>query len=722
MRSHDTRTNFTAPPIEQYKVLWNPLASLEIEDDEEIEADLGEIREICSFARQIREEFGVQSSYTEAHVRGMEVGDDRVDNSSSPFPLSLSLAVQEKVVCMKTSRADTFISSRYWNFCEVSNAAPTTPDGSFDMARKLGDFSNLEFTDAPVMRIIIDCSKSDNSHSSTSNGKASMLGSRLSTPRSSVRSTLMLASLLQDGCLNTMRSTDPKYLPRILGGSGVRPLYDNYLNLFLYLRAYRGGGYDRLYGSATQELIECLRQLDRGQSVHPGLCFKLRDKQEYLFGTYANIVLIAPEVLRQSGEMPLPLYNAVGAENRYQAYENRLIRTRHVVGRTDAEREWDRTQRIREILRTELSALESTARAKERSKAKRRGFELSLNANAQLKRLLDKRGSLLDVQELIGSGWRPVTTGATAFTLRDALWIFDGCRSEIYSAADLIRTEDIFLRSEVSTDESFRVGGIHLYPVVGAQIRPTTTRSTIGLYQINQSMLEWSEDLVQRLIGIREAQGVLTTNDLATEFERNREWVNDDTALIGQCLRETATCSQEQAVVLVSSDRRLGNQMANQANVQVVRIEPLSLIVQRPRERYDHMTTWSRHEVRELLGGYHQEKFSHGDFYIYVDTGSLAAWAAKIRIHTDSDGVSEIRQRRTLTSGINPEGKRYSRYLLERVKRERADYEVHRPIRHARTYKVDKPVSSVYAGRYPNRHRHSVTGLSSSSGGVIWEQ
>jgi len=77
----------------------------------------------------------------------MEVGDDRKDQSRSSSKLAAGLAVQEDVVMMSTSKEDTVISTRLYNFCEVTSFVPCAPEQSFDYARKVNDFQNLGFND-----------------------------------------------------------------------------------------------------------------------------------------------------------------------------------------------------------------------------------------------------------------------------------------------------------------------------------------------------------------------------------------------------------------------------------------------------------------------------------------------------------------------------------------------------------------------------------------------
>jgi hypothetical protein len=685
---------------------------LEFLDDEEpakVHGNPDELSEIIRESDSILTKYGFRKTSKPAKMQGMEVGDDRVDViCNNPRPLAIALCVQERVVGMKTSWKDTFISKDLWNFCEVSSVMPSMPDGSFDMARKTGKFYNLEFTDVLPLRIILDVTKSDNSHSSSSVGKAAMLGNRLSTPRTELRSRLMLGSLLQDAHLRTVRSTDPKYAPRIMGGSGVRALYDNFRNIYLYIRAYRGGDYERLYGTATQELRDCLRSLERGQSATPYLNYRLRDRQEYLHGTFAEYVLLPPEVPRTpGGSSPMPLYEDMGGENRFKAFENRLLRSRLIIGKADAEREWERTTRIQNILREGNSVPEDASERKERSLERRKKFDLALNANAQFKRLLDRKANWSTVESLIAQGWKPIQSGTTAFSLLDARWIFDGCRSETYNVEDLTKSETMFVRDEVSVEESFKVKDIPLLPITRRGILAQRTVSKVGLYQINNSMLEWCNDLVTRLKSVRDEYGRILPNDLLREFNSNREWVNDDTGIIAQAIADYGVRNHSAIAILVSSDRRLMNQLANQANIRVLRVDPKSFVLHRPKETYSSDTVWTVAEVAPLFG-YLSDRVAK-ESKIYIDYGSLAASVANLETDVDSHGRRKIYLRAVGSYTRPDEGKRTITYDLIEQEVGQLIYEDKRPVYKPHRARVDRPVHGTisWEGEVPPLPRRS---------------
>jgi len=229
---------------------WNPLDFL-IQDDEVPYLSISEIYGLGRSTARIATEQSVPLLGRGDKVIGREVGDDRVDAALTPDPLCATLVAQEEVIHMITSPEDTSIRKKSWNFCEVTSGPLTDPSQGYDFIRKTGDFSNLGYNDSVILRIILDVQKGDGEeHSSTQPGKMSMLGSRLASPRRENRGLWMIASIFQDSMLSTHKASEPKYLPPVMGGTGVTALFDNSENVFLYVLAYKGGSYRRIYATA----------------------------------------------------------------------------------------------------------------------------------------------------------------------------------------------------------------------------------------------------------------------------------------------------------------------------------------------------------------------------------------------------------------------------------------------------------------------------------------
>jgi len=648
-------------------ISWNPIDSLPPKEANSLEVSIYELGGIFRSATHICEEYGVPESIRTENcpVLGMEVGDDRVDLCRDPFRLALGLICQEQVLHMQTSWEDTCISNSVWNFCEITSGIPADIVETFDYCRKNNGFEDLGFVDCPPLRIILDVSKGDGSHSSTSSGKAAMLGTRMRTPRASILRVLHLASFIQDGMLRTSMSSDPKYLPRIMGGSGVRPLFDNPENLYLYTLAYKGGRCNRIYGSATRELQECLRHLNEGKATMPVLCKMLSDKQEYLHGTYSNMIFAPTFAFKDEGmeTLPHPLIESTGGANRFNATLNRLVRTKHLVTRSVALREWQFTKTIRARLLSKISTSRLESEANGRKTELRKKFGFALSANTAFANLLARRANWQDVESLLRSDKHyTITTGSKEFTYYDAQWIASGAKYEDFDIEDLTITEDLHAREDVSEEQTFKVGGLTLRPIVGNRITNQRTTTRVGLYEINKSMEDWAENLYGRILEHREEGKSIPRDVLLTEINKDPEWVNDDTALIEQCLHDTQSLHQRSArVVLVSADKRLANQMSNTCNVQVERLSPITYIMYAIEQGLDPIH--DREQVSSLVKGkIPKRERSDPVRQVYVDTGSLAHYLSNMEEVCDASG-REIFRREVIDKG-SYNGTRWSKYVM----------------------------------------------------------
>jgi hypothetical protein len=229
---------------------------------------------------------------------------------------------------------------------------------------------------------------------------------------------------------------------------------------------------------------------------------------------------------------------------------------------------------------------------------------------------------------------------------------------------DLTTSEDMFVREEVSTEESFKVPGIPLSPIVGDRIHRERTKARVGLYQINSTMEEWAEDLTTRLINRAEEVGrPLPVDALLEECHADPEWVNDDSHLIKAAIDIVAgeNLDIHKCILLVSSDKRLANQMANQANTYVYRLSPADFV------RYCHHVgknpqSFSDDDLRTLENRCIKYTRSRDRPHVLIDTGSLAAAMAPL----EEVGPNLV-IRKTLKTGII-EGKRTSTYVLIETK------------------------------------------------------
>jgi hypothetical protein len=602
-----------------------------------------------------------------ATLIGMEVGDDRIDISDCPFALALAIYCQERVLRFETSWKDTGISKDKWNFCEVTSIVPTSLQGGITTAKK-STFDNIQFIDTPPLRIIIDVQKGDRSHSSSANGKAQMLGSRTKNARTNCKPVLEAANWFQDSLLNTCKSSDPKYLPAVLGGSGCPPLWGDWRNTYLYLKAFRGGTYQRIYGSAINELRHCVDRLDSNRVTQPAICSHLRRKQDYLHATYASNVFVPRQAIKEGLDANdvRPLYRAVGGNALLQGVENRLIQAGKILTRSKAEAEIT----IRDGVNYTLFGYQRVTVVRENQRIAnslaRRAYDGALSANAALQRLLLRNANESDFLKLTrDENFIVAGFGQTELTKVDAEWISLGGKGEAFTIEDLTFSEDMYSYDEVSLTKSLRVGGIPLTPRFANSIVQTRrTVPAVGLWQITEEKSDWADRIHRELLRLRDDVSNPSYQDVFPIYYENREWVADDSLLVRRAT-DIASSLTKATLLLVSSDKRLGRRMARTTGMHVARVEPAMVILNNPSKVWCSQTSIT---VGEALG----TNIEHNNVLVgfppvyhevFIDTGSLEATALQL-----ASDPSLVKQNRIplfvstlVDTGINRENLRYQR-------------------------------------------------------------
>lgn len=637
---------------------------------------------------------------TNDKIIGREVGDDRVDMTGNPLIASCVLAAQEEIG-MCTSNKDTAITTDWWNFCEVTSVIPTSTENLFHKCRKRGKFETLEFIDVPAIRTVIDTSKVERIHSTSSIGKSAMLGSKIKSSNGTCNAYLQVANLLQDGNLRSTDMTEPKYLPSVLGGCNCPDIYRDPYNTYLYMKSYKGGGYDRLYGTATQEIIEAIRLSENGTPTVPLIARGLRGDHETFYATMRNKVFIPPSSLandEKEAALPAPVYEAGGGRNEIVATESRLIATRKLVTRTQAKVLHDRMIRINKYTLSHADIRGCEESEKARKGRLRACFYGALRGNSAFINLANRKGCEGDVTKLMKQGFKVCVTGQPEFKYEHAVWLSSGGKGDFLTLNDLPQSEDMFLRKEVSGDESLKVSGIKLH-VEGQSSRITQTTTTqVGMYQINESMREWADRLEAQLEHFPNRP--VPRWDVLNLYHENREWVNDDTLLVGKCIIDCNGRDHNTIVALVSRDKRLGNQMARSANVKVLLVDPRSAFICLKERKWNANT---QVDPEELYGKiFETDKVTKNlrtPYKVYLDTGSILASLS------DVEEQGRALERRVVVkehiSSRNQDGIRTETYDL-----------VSKPAESYVRYRVIKPETS--RNRAP-RKSHAYSGSSQSS-------
>lgn len=609
--------------------LWDPLELVPEETHDLKQFEISELFQetLSEDLRQLSE-----SIHTATKVTGMEVGDDRVDLSYNPRTLFLELFFQESVFMMKTSKEDTSITKTTWNFCETTGMLPAAKEQSFHYSRKTGNFDNLSFIDCPPLRIILDTRKGERSHSNSSVGKSSMLGSRVYACRTELRDALDISSFLQDGNLSTAKMPDPKYLPKVMGGCGNVSPFRNSVNTYLYVKSYKGGTYERVYGTATNELIDCIYLNEIGQPAEPVFSTRLRDKQEYLHGTYEEKVFV-PDVRpikSEYWEVPEPIYKAAGTSIGISSVENRLIRAKQLVTRSVAREVVQQTDRLLQAIKGVYSINSLNLITKRKSWEIRQEYENALQANSAFQRLLSRCSNDYDVSKLLSERFfRTITSGRLHFTLQDAEWLDRGGKGRFLTIHDLRTSEDMYVLDEISVEETFRVGGIPLRVRLNNNVKETYTRARIGLYEISKTQEQWAAEVTQKLLQAEDGHRPLQSGTISKIFQENLDWVNDDSMLIHRCIVDNENRPKESTfVILVSSDRKLAKQMARASNQLVLRYDPSDVITRLEERVWSAESKISIQEIMEIDWQIRELNFPK-DPNIYIDSGSLMSHAVQ---------------------------------------------------------------------------------------------
>jgi len=440
-----------------------------------------------------------------------------------------------------------------------------------------------------------------------------------------------LASHFQDGCLRTIRSEEPKYLPRVLGGSGCPIIFGNSENLYLYMVSYKGGGYSRLYGTAIEEARKGLLDLESERSPNIFLCQRLRDKQEYYYGTYASEVMIPKEM-----SVGVPIYEASTTSNAIHSVENRLVRSKLLVGEKNARIERAREIKLREALIGSRNFAYLNLRERQLSQLKRRDYLGALFANTAFKNLIDRTANGSETLQLLETGsFIKISCGVLDMTLQQCKWLVDqGGRSENFRIEDLYYAENMYIREEVSIEESLKVPNIELSIPQKTGEWKVKTSSKVGLYEISQSMLEWGESHVSKLKEIRgENPGKpLNIGRVAKSFATDLEWVNDDSFIVESIMRDTVDLNANHTVAIVTLDRKLCLRACRSCGVTIIQLDPEAVIKELSLDIINSET-----KISELLINDLASKFNYYLRYgpilkVYLDLGSLASVASNMEV------------------------------------------------------------------------------------------
>jgi hypothetical protein len=681
------------PYYEEVEMCWNPLDYYRSPEEDMYDIDEEDIYTLYEDVEDYSKELGINFPWERELVSkdtipfGMEVGDDRVSASRTPLPLIMEVVVQERIFHMKTSWKDTCLSPHHWNFCEVTSIVPRYIEGSLNVCRKTG-FDNIEFVDAPVMRLIGDYQKASRDHSSSAVGKASLLAKKIRNCRSSCRTRLQLSNWIQDGCLRTNQSTEPKYLPWILGGSGATPVYEYWGNTFLYMLCYKHGTYTRVYATAIQELRDAVDDIAQNKRFnYPILSERLRQKQEYLHYTYDNLVLVPqrdivslPEQIDRPGKEIIPVYQANQPDNYTQGVVKRLISTREVLDRKQAELEIEYSNKLAVYLFGTRNFRDNEKIRKQLSLQKRERYEYALRGNSAAQRLLDRVATGNEPQQLIKEGWIVSTSGQRDLWLDQIRWVCEGMYDidHVYTAEDIPKNFELYLSEELTLSNTMRVPNVPIITRTKQGIIARTTKAKFGLYMVPDQEIAWSRQVVLELRRLRDLyHRPPNNNDILRIVSNTREYISDDSVIVK--LVTEAVKENVRSLVIFTNDRKLVQYIAWRfPATTVIRMLPriLWFALRRNSIPSDRDATEFLYDYRKRFSDVHTPP-TRG----FVDSGSYSEFLSTLQ----ADETFEKLERTVfLRAGIDLFGERWkhssivTRTYIDSVKYEVIDRSNHR--------------------------------------------
>jgi hypothetical protein len=219
--------------------------------------------------RILRYGFNVSEKRRTVHTISAEVGDDEIDVNDNIIYTGL-LPVFHQKLGMQVSEEDTSISSRYANFTEDLVILPDSYYQTYHNARNRNDFRDMSYIDICKIRLAIDIRPMRMNHSSTNDGKASMVGRRQAwIPPGRQRARYDVFSLFQDIHLGLMRDKKFAYIPESLGGYGKRAPFSYSPNVERFIKSFRQGTHARLVRSIIQRCIGWYKSFSDGKNPGP---------------------------------------------------------------------------------------------------------------------------------------------------------------------------------------------------------------------------------------------------------------------------------------------------------------------------------------------------------------------------------------------------------------------------------------------------------------------
>jgi hypothetical protein len=303
----------------------------------------------------------------------------------------------------------------------------------------------------------------------------------------------------------------------------------------------------------------------------------------------------------------------------------------------------------------------------------RQNFDGALAANTALARMLERRANDTDERKMMESSFfRFSRSGERDFNYAHAKWITDGAKSNTYDLRDLRKPEDMFVRSEVSTEENMKVSGIERIWVRKGKLVLTETTSSVGLWRVSKSMYQHAEETLGILKTVRDESDLptLTRSQVMDVYYDRRTNDADDGHIIYKALKDTAATAVASGIlILISTDRQLAKVMAKQTGKGIVRLSPSALIPKFGVDAEKQITAMDGNPqyFAKVVGFSKDTRVNLQQVLsVYVDTGSLQSALTHYVVEKlpARKPVETIYQRRVIEVGTDSDGHRFEKVGL----------------------------------------------------------
>lgn len=196
-------------------------------------------------------------------------GDDGTAVALNPAIHAVKLCAMEHLMKFQVSEKDTAIMHRLSMYAQEMGLMPDNDDQTYESIRKRAEPGPNPFLDVGKVSLALNCKPNRLEHSSTIDGKATMMSSRLAfiSKESPAKAVWEVLNLAQDITHDTLQARKNAYFPTGLGGLGKMPPFGMAENELTFLRSYKRGRYAEYYYTLMAEFVDHVDDLQTGKDI-----------------------------------------------------------------------------------------------------------------------------------------------------------------------------------------------------------------------------------------------------------------------------------------------------------------------------------------------------------------------------------------------------------------------------------------------------------------------